>query len=336
MTDAHDEPRSDAEVGLSETPAETCTETLPEQPVSDAGTDAPAETQVSSRPSLDTIRSAVLCMVSFFTIIRIDVGQKEFDAMENNFWLVPVLGFINGLVAFMVVTILALCGVGTLLQAIAALVSMYVFSKFLHFDGLTDSGDGIVVTSGKHEDHIRALKDSLIGAGGFGVTLCVVLLTVGLYNQIGGISSHHLLGDSYVAMGIAMVAFCAEILVKNAQVAAAAFGEPGNGMASRQVRCTTTPSLMRSTILTVILLAVATLIGIGVANACSITAQYSASTVVLLFIVAVMMSIGIGYLMARKANRTFGFVNGDILGATNELSRAGILLVTVLLIGLLW
>lgn len=297
-----------------------------------------ASTNTSSRSSgisTDSIKDAIKCMISFFTIIRIDVGEKEYNAMEKNFWLAPALGFLNGLVAFIAVAIVTLCGLGTLAQATVAVVSMFVFSKFLHFDGLTDFGDGIIVSSGNREDHVRALKDSVIGAGGFGVALCVVLLSVVLYNQMGGISTYIKVGSMFVPMGIAMVAFSVEILVKNAQVAAAAFGEPGTGMASRQVSNTDQQSLIRSTVLTVILLAITTAIGIGVAKLGKIP-NIDWASVALLFIVAVMASIGIGYLMAKKANKTFGFVNGDILGATNEIARAGILLISALMVGLFW
>ena len=38
--------------------------------------------------------------------------------------------------------------------------------------------------------------------------------------------------------------------------------------------------------------------------------------------------------MARTANRVFGFVNGDILGAANEISRAVMLIMTVIVLGL--
>ena len=42
------------------------------------------------------------------------------------------------------------------------------------------------------------------------------------------------------------------------------------------------------------------------------------------------VSILVGYLMARKANSVFGMVNGDILGATNEISRPAIMFVMIL------
>jgi adenosylcobinamide-GDP ribazoletransferase len=45
------------------------------------------------------------------------------------------------------------------------------------------------------------------------------------------------------------------------------------------------------------------------------------------------MAAVVGVLMAHISNKNFGFVNGDVLGATNEISRCAILLVTLLVEG---
>ena len=42
---------------------------------------------------------------------------------------------------------------------------------------------------------------------------------------------------------------------------------------------------------------------------------------IVIVIVGMVVSTIIGMVMARTANRVFGMVNGDILGATNEVSR---------------
>ena len=57
--------------------------------------------------------------------------------------------------------------------------------------------------------------------------------------------------------------------------------------------------------------------------------------VILAFIVAVAVSALVGFLMARKSNEVFGMVNGDILGATNEICRPAVMFV-MLLVFVLW
>ncbi len=298
-------------------------------------TEETLETSVSSEAptsSKGDIVGALKCMMSFFTIIRLDVGEKEMNAMERNFWLVPALGALNGLLVFLVCFILSLCNMSVLVISAAALFTAYIFSKFLHFDGLTDFGDGIIVSSGKREDHIRALKDSLIGAGGFGVALCFVIMTICLYSYVGSETCSGF--DSKIII-LATFAFMAEILVKNAQVAAAAFGNPGTGMASRQVSLTTNSSLIRSTVLTAILLLIPFIIELIFTSKADYTWSTDVSKLLLIYVFGIIMSVVVGYAMARKANNTFGFVNGDILGATNEISRCAVLFVTALILGLL-
>ncbi len=292
----------------------------------------PAATEpLEEEPGKD-IGSALKGMVSFFTIIRIPVDMKEFDAMERNFWLSPIIGALVGAVAFVVCVVLGYLGTGILLQAVFALATAYIFSKFLHFDGLTDFGDGMICSSGKREDHVRALKDTLVGAGGIGVALTVILMTVVLYDQVGG-SIALAFGDDWWAVSVGFVAFACEILAKNSQVAAACFGTPGNGMASRQVARTGTKSLVLSTILTVVLIAVVTVIYYLCADASHNGFPYENYVLGVLAVAGVVMSVFAGWLMARIANRTFGFVNGDILGATNEISRVIVLLMAVVILG---
>lgn len=40
--------------------------------------------------------SAIKCLVSFFTILHLNVDQDNMDAMEHNFYLVPIIGLIFG------------------------------------------------------------------------------------------------------------------------------------------------------------------------------------------------------------------------------------------------
>ncbi len=301
-----------------EPPAEIVVSETEVAPIPEAG-HRPREIHIG------TLMDALKCMVSFFTIIRIDVGEKEFNAMERNFWLAPALGFIVGFVTFLVTLIFGLLGTGVAVQAMLAIATVYVFSKFLHLDGLVDFGDGMIVSSGKQEDHIRALKDSLIGAGGFGVALVVVLLTVFTLAE----TSTYVRGvlDNGQVICVAFIVLALEVLVKNAQVCAAAFGKPGNGMAARQVGNTEVGDIVRSTALTVVLMIIAGLISWGVASLCTWHIDIPIATILLVGLVSVLLSVGVGYLMAMNANKTFGFVNGDILGATNEIARLAILLV---------
>lgn len=273
-------------------------------------------------------RSALRGMVSFFTLWHLDITQRDMDSMEERFHMVPLVGMIFGIIITIEVALLSLLaknlGMGSgLLNAVTILLTVYVGSKFIHFDGLTDFGDGMIV-SGQKEDHVRALKDTLVGAGGIGVALLVTLTSVAMYS-LGG----------YVAL--MLVAPLTEILIKNAMVFAAAYGEPGNGMAGRQVSMTTMSSGVRSVVISIICCVVLSVIAAAFNSL--IWDTYFTDTLftgVLITVIGLVVSVVVGNVMATTANRNFGMVNGDILGATNEISRPVLMFLMLLAFALIW
>jgi len=258
--------------------------------------------------------SALRALVSFYTIFHMNITQEDMDDMETRFHLTPLVGLIFGfLVMLVTVALMALSdnldfGNG-MVTAVLVLLTVYVGSKFLHFDGLTDFGDGMIV-SGQQSDHIRALKDTLVGAGGIGVALITVLCSVAFYSMY----------DNRPLMVLAFPAV--EVFVKNAMVIAASIGKPGNGMAARQVERTTSRSAVLGFIVSLIALAILLSVGGLFLNMYS-GIEWCDLFVPMIVIVTVGMVVStiIGMVMARTANRVFGMVNGDILGATNEVSR---------------
>ena len=272
----------------------------------------------------DESKPSVLCalkgMFSFFTMIPINIEQKHMDSMNRCFWLVPVIGLFYGIFAALVFVLLN----EYTTTFIAAAVTMFLvaaMNRFLHLDGTIDIGDGLTV-AGKQEDHVRALKDTLIGAGGMATGLFVVLLTFSEYISMGSVT--------FLFFGLS-----AEILARNAQVSAAAFGTPGNGMAGDSVRFTDKKSLLFSSILTIVLLALSYLVCMV------ITEQVLERTVedayLIGIIIGFIVSILWGFFISRIAEKNFGMVNGDVLGATNETTRVVVLfcmIVTLMLMRL--
>ncbi len=254
--------------------------------------------------------SALKGMVSFFTLWHLDITQEDMDAMERGFHMVPAVGLIFGAAMIAVLSVLSWAqdamhiGMG-LISAVACLLIAYVGSKFIHFDGLTDFGDGMIV-SGRREDHVRALKDTLVGAGGIGVAIAVTLTSFAIYSTWG-------------VPALVILAPLCEVAVKNAMVFAASFGIPGSGMAGRQVEKTTPVSAFISLIISIAcgmaLLFLGSLFFLGDGWMPVLTSGAAALAVGLI------ASSAVGFIMARNANRVFGMVNGDILGATNEVCR---------------
>ena len=266
--------------------------------------------------------SALKALVSFFTLWHMDIDQDDMDDMERKFHLVPFVALFFSV--FIIIEMLIMqwlsknYGFGSdLFAAVVVLATVFIGSKFIHFDGLTDFGDGMIV-SGAQEDHVRALKDTLVGAGGIGVALIVILFSVSTYSMAG------------IAFLLVFAPIC-EVMVKNAMVFAAAFGTPGHGMAGRQVSMTTTNSAVYSAVISIVLGAVLAVITCAIFDQMFPT-RSGIYVVAVLFgvVIATAVSAVVGYLMARNANKVFGMVNGDILGATNEVSRPVVMVSMVL------
>lgn len=271
--------------------------------------------------------SALKALVSFFTLWHMDIDQDDMDDMERKFHLVPFVALFFSV--FIIIEMLIMqwlsknYGFGSdLFAAVVVLATVFIGSKFIHFDGLTDFGDGMIV-SGAQEDHVRALKDTLVGAGGIGVALIVILFSVSTYSMAG------------IAFLLVFAPIC-EVMVKNAMVFAAAFGTPGHGMAGRQVSMTTTNSAVYSAVISIILGAVLAVITCAIFDQMFPT-RFGIDVVAVLFgvVIATAVSAVVGYLMARNANKVFGMVNGDILGATNEVSRP-VVMVSMILPFICW
>ena len=119
-----------------------------------------------------------------------------------------------------------------------------------------------------------------------------------------------------------VTAATAAATVVAAMVVAAAYGKPGNGMAGRQVGLTDTGSAVHSTIISLVLGLVVGMIGLIAYNLLmGLNAFFNIEIVIVSVVFGLVVSWAVGYLMARKSNKVFGMVNGDILGATNEISR---------------
>lgn len=267
---------------------------------------------------------ALKALVSFYTIFHMNITQDDMDSMEKKFYLTPLVGLVFGFIALLAISILDFLEIrfgfgNVLVMAVILLLIPYVGSKFLHFDGLTDFGDGMIV-SGEQSDHIRALKDTLVGAGGIGVALITVLCSFACYTMYDARASAILLLPAV------------EILVKNAMVVAASFGKPGNGMAARQVEKTTGKSAVLGFIVTIA--AVLLLFVVTGLILMLVPASFSWEGMLMLWappiVAGFIVSIIVGFIMARTANRVFGMVNGDILGATNEVARPFLLFFMIL------
>lgn len=230
------------------------------------------------------------------------------EALSKRFYLIPIIGAFFGLAAAGVF-LLTNYFVDELVAAVLALLCVHALNRFLHIDGLSDLGDGLLA-GGTREKKVAAMKDSRTGAGGVAYVLFFELLAVAALS---------LAGEGSWPLWL-FAPFAAEVLAKNALVACAASGRPAEGLGGIFVRNTKGTAPAWSVLLSLLLVLP---LGIALAPFWGCSCPFKAATVVLSMVLA---SLVVGVLVARVAMRRFGMVNGDVLGATNEIARPFILI----------
>jgi len=216
--------------------------------------------------------------------------------------LFPVIGAIIGLVAGVAAWLIQLI----LPQLIAASVGiglLVLLNGAQHLDGLLDFGDGVMY-HGSKRGKLRIMRDPTTGAGGFALGSITVLLTV---------FSIAAIPPSSIILGL-IVAEASAIL---GMVFATSIGKSAHkGMNSIFIERMHRQRTLCLGVSFVIALAI-TCLAFGIVG-----------------LVAVIGASLTALVMVALANRAFGGLTGDVLGATNEISRTVVLL--LLLVFLKW
>jgi adenosylcobinamide-GDP ribazoletransferase len=248
----------------------------------------------------------IKALFSLFTIIPVDVTGEDVDQLSHKFWTAPIIGAFYGLVAAGLFFSLTMVFEPLVSAALVVLV-VHGLNRFLHLDGLTDLGDGLIAT-GTQEKKLAAMKDTRVGAGGVGFTILITILLVTA------------LASTYSFQIDALIIFlplAMEVLAKNSLVTVAALGKEREGLGSPFVRNTPPHHAVLSAVLSLAILIPVILVFNPWAW------PYS----VLLAGVVVLTSSIVGAVMASQATRSFGCVNGDVMGATNEVAKPFVLLI---------
>lgn len=254
-------------------------------------------------------------LLALFTIIPIkeDILTEE---TKKYLPLTSVIGVLYGILAGLIIS-----GLNFVLppfpSAAIMLLTIYLLNGFLHMDGLIDLGDGITAF-GDREKKLSAMKDPKVGAGGVTLALLVTLATVSLYSTL---STHHTI--PYIPPFLFV--FTVEILCKNSLLACATFGKPHqSGIGKLFVEGMQKKKLLTSTLITLAFLLTAIFLYTHLLKL-SIPLQIK-----IFLLTSPIISILIGATIAYTANKSFGCVTGDVLGASHEITRLIILaLITV-------
>jgi adenosylcobinamide-GDP ribazoletransferase len=234
---------------------------------------------------------SILSLLQFTTILPLGKPQ-DFETFARHSWIYPVAGYVIGCLAAVPVLFIA----DHTVAAAVAVALVLLISGAHHFDGLLDLGDGLMA-HGDTEKRVRALTDRQVGAGGAAAGIVTTLL---------------LFAGLQASASIAAAIIVGEVCAKFSMVYLTAYGEPfREGIHSylHQFARPYFPALAGLLCLPLFLLPLAPLKVFG-------------ALVVMILCPAILL------LLAR---RLFGGVNGDVTGASNEITRAMVVIAIVLL-----
>ncbi len=109
--------------------------------------------------------------LGFFSTLPIGRDAESFEALKRNLWILPIVGIILGLI--IAIPTLALATLAKNITFVAVLIYLAV-EGINHVDGLADFGDALFAPKDKK---MKALKDLKTGVGGT-VAVCIYIFTL--------------------------------------------------------------------------------------------------------------------------------------------------------------
>ncbi len=114
---------------------------------------------------------AIAGALGFFSTIPVGRDAESFESLRENLWILPIVGAILGI--FMAIPILILIRFVKNLAFLAVLIYLAV-EGINHIDGLADFGDALFAPKDRK---LKALKDLKTGVGGT-VAVCIYIFSL--------------------------------------------------------------------------------------------------------------------------------------------------------------
>jgi adenosylcobinamide-GDP ribazoletransferase len=255
-------------------------------------------------------------LLSFLTIIPVGGKEDFIFTTAENMWLFPLIGGFIGLlgaayffgvgaiVSFLLglgnsLIALPVGFLGTLIPAAMTIAFLSVITGLQHFDGLIDLGNAV----GLRNLHDRKMKAHAWTVTYWGAILALTVEFMALFGLF--------LVNPVFAFGAILVA---EVAAKLGMVTIVWFGKPSHkGLGSIFIA-------KAKKKLNAVAYVFAVLISFAV-FALSGNLLFGAAAVGI-----VLISVPVAFLMEKVSNTVFGGVSGDMIGATNEVTRATVLI----------
>jgi adenosylcobinamide-GDP ribazoletransferase len=234
---------------------------------------------------------ALISLLQFTTILPLGKPQ-DLETFARHSYIYPLAGYvIGGLIALPLFFI-----ADRTIAAAVAIAGLFIISGAHHFDGLLDLGDGLMA-QGDRKKRIQALTDRQIGAGGVSAGIVITLL---------------LFAGLQASSSIIVAVIIGEVCAKFSMALLTAYGTPfREGMHSYLYKFSKPyfPFIAALFSIPLVFLPVSPLKLAGAAIA--------------MVVCPVILSI--------ISKRLFGGINGDVVGASNEITRACVILTIALI-----
>jgi adenosylcobinamide-GDP ribazoletransferase len=259
--------------------------------------DAPPKKTIKSKENRGI---GFLGLISFSTILPLNIHSNIPD-MARYTWMWPFIGVLIGIMvggfAFLVANLLQLPSIlsATLIYSFAILLT-----GLHHIDGLIDFGDGLMA-HGDSKRRIEIMRDQRIGTGGLASFIIVAFITVASISTL-------------PVTLIPVTILVSEVAAKIGLITCCTFSSPsGDGTGTFFIE-NMSPSLLA--------------LSLGI----SIVIGFLAVDYV--GIMGIMGGFITGIVMAIVARAKFNWTTGDVLGASNEISRmiSILLMVSILIV----
>lgn len=234
---------------------------------------------------------SIIALLQFCTVLPLGKPQ-EFENFAKRTWLYPVAGYVTGGFAALV----SFWITDPAIAAAFAIGGLLLITGCNHFDGLLDLGDGLMAHGGK-ERRISALTDRQIGTGAFALAISIILVTwAGLQ----------------AAYPIIWVLVLSEVCAKFSMVLLTVSGKPFRQGIHAYLHEQSHPRFVLY----------AAILCLPLAWLPVPPLKLVAAAVLMVIVPLVLLAI---------SGRAFGGVNGDVVGASNEITRAMVIIAVVLI-----
>ena len=236
----------------------------------------------------------ITSVFSFLTIIP--TSNATLETIAKYMYLFPIVGIAIGLVVGGFGFGLSYIGLEPLVIGLLVMGAIALITGIHHTDGLADFADGLMA-KGSKEKKLQAMKDLSTGSAGI---VTVVLYIVGMIIALS-------LAEGYLLFQAILVS---EIVAKFSMVLMASTGQSAAlGSNSPFVQLMKDKKKLAASIaLTIIPLVIV-----------------AGSIDLIVFAAGIILTL----ILVTISSRSFGGITGDVLGATNELTRLSSLLIFV-------